>query len=893
MIQDTTLRIRLIPGSIKPPPEFSAINELTGGPETLLRWLETQLGLPIRPFHEADRITEYANALDQVSDGVISASLAVDRWATATELLHRRDELLLAGWDEKDSTDLPPLVRDLAAAAEQGKTSFLPVAKRLNGILSALSDGQTLPSHRCILYDPVENWPSSWRQVLEQLQLESPEKMQPAAAAGSSLHSAQMIIGGGDAVELEQNESLRYVHTRSDTAAVELVVSTLAADPSSVSKTVIYCEDEFLAARIDAALNRVGLPTCGVASRSCAHPVLQILPLSLSLCWDPVDPQLLLDFLTLPVSPLPRRANSKLAAALAEQPGLGSESWELALHDVCEAGDEDTKEMLRERIDAWLSCERTPRGKEISTKLIRNRCNLVAQWSSARASVLDETDSDLTQALRTAAGQAALLGDLAQSQGSSLSEPQLARIIEEAIGSGIQTTAFYEAEGGPTLVHSLAEIHYPCKQLIWLGLGSEDVGGGRWSANQLRQLREAGIDLDDGTHRLTSLRSAEARGFSYVEEAILAILIPQDHAKHWHPLWLAIREQLPKNEVENPLVIEDLVAAGEGEALAPFNFTWNESSVEPSQPRRPLWTIPPGLIKDRDRVSASELQDRLACPLKWTLNYQAKLHASTITELPSDFLLKGNFCHSVLERVFGEGGDLPTVSEAVAAVGKEFDERLPLDAAPLAQPIQHLEKQSLRSELVSATRTLIETLADGGYHIVGLEMDLTGEAFGKTLIGSVDCVAVRENGDEAIVDFKYAGRNKYRDLIEEGKAVQLATYAYGRSLDGGKFPAVAYLVLCDSRVFTPSGSSIVDRNSSAVIPASSIRSVWETFVQAVENADGWLTNDEPIPARPLQLPNEWPPGAEIVLKDKLAANTTQDVCKYCDYQTLCGLQELS
>jgi hypothetical protein len=171
------------------------------------------------------------------------------------------------------------------------------------------------------------------------------------------------------------------------------------------------------------------------------------------------------------------------------------------------------------------------------------------------------------------------------------------------------------------------------------------------------------------------------------------------------------------------------------------------------------------------------------------------LKESTISQLPSDFLLKGNFCHSILERVFGNVRRRPTVDEAVQAVCETFDDRLALDAAPLAQPIRHMEKQGLRKELENATRTLIQTMENGNYHFAGLEVELNGTALGKQLVGSIDCLVTREEGDEAVIDFKYAGKNKFHDLIEQGKAVQLATYAFGRAGATGRFPAVAYLIL--------------------------------------------------------------------------------------------------
>ena len=82
------------------------------------------LGCPFRNIHRASYVTEYAAALDSVADSVISRSMKTDRWATASELLSRRDELLLSGWDHVDSDALPGVVRDLARAAQGAGSCF-------------------------------------------------------------------------------------------------------------------------------------------------------------------------------------------------------------------------------------------------------------------------------------------------------------------------------------------------------------------------------------------------------------------------------------------------------------------------------------------------------------------------------------------------------------------------------------------------------------------------------------------------------------------------------------------------------------------------------------------------------------------------------------------------
>jgi hypothetical protein len=378
-----------------------------------------------------------------------------------------------------------------------------------------------------------------------------------------------------------------------------------------------------------------------------------------------------------------------------------------------------------------------------------------------------------------------------------------------------------------------------------------------------------------------------------VEDSFLAVLLPQDLTQRWHPIWLAIRNLLETRD--DPIVLEKAISEEDTETIAPFVLKTEVYQIQPPPKERPLWTIPKGLLRDRTTVSASELQDRLACPLKWVLNYQARISPSSIVELPDSHRLKGMFCHNVLERVFGKGGALPSIEEAGNLIGCVFDERLPLDAAPLAQPRGASERRRLRADLISAARVLVAALESGGYRISGIEVELTADAFGKSLTGWIDCVAVHQSGHEAIIDFKYAGRSKYYDLLKDGRALQLATYAHGRSQDsasGRIYPAVAYLVLADAQLYTPSGSPLAGGDHRFVVDGRHIRDVWDSFTQAIEAADGWLSGDEAIPARPLQASHEWPMGADMALSTSLRENELHDVCRYCDYKRLCGIERL-
>lgn len=871
-------------------------NQFLGGPETLLGWLETRLGLPTPAASRADRILELAAALDACPGPAFAASLAADRWGTAEELLLRHDELRLAGWEGAEGAGLPPLVRDLGAALRRSGLRHPDEAGRLAGVLAALEAGQRLPPHLLFLWDPPERWPARWRSVLGRLRVEPSPPVGPHGPAGSPLAALQAHLLGGDAGAVRPGRSLRWLRSRSLQAACEAVAAALAAEPGRLAETVVCCGDPAAALALDGALARLGLPTMGAEQASLAHPVLQLLPLILRLSVQPVDPALLLDLLALPVGPIPRRAARRLAAALAEEPGLGSGAWEGAIAELTHpAADPDGA--LGGRLAAWLGIERVARGAALPQGLLRERCGRVAQWAAGRARRLETEgpgSGPLAEALRVAAAQAATLGAMIEAQGTDQAEPQLMRLLEAALPGGIGARPHPEAAGAPRWVASLSEIAAPCARLIWLGLGAADRPVCRWSALELAQLRQAGIPLDDGGAAIAALREAERRGLARVTEACLAVGLPADEETRPHPLWLQAQGILQAAEETRPAELEAVLAGGRAGETAPWRFPAAPWAVEPPQPARLRWRVPPGLLRDRTTTSASELTSRLACPLQWVLNYAARLRPSEMAALPDDFQLRGSFGHALLEAVAGPDGQPLDPESAAAAVLRAFDARLPLDAAPLAQPARLAAALRLRAELAASARRLAAALASGGYRVLGFEVAVEGRAVGRELQGRIDCLVRRADGEEAVIDFKYAGREKYRRLLEEGRALQLATYAFARGPgSGGRLPAVAYLILAEGLLLSPAGSPLRGLPEAELAAGPPIGQVWQEVAGALAQADGWLTAGEPVPARPLQEPAEWPAGATLAIYDSRPFDPARrEPCRYCHYDLLCGRTQL-
>jgi hypothetical protein len=606
--------------------------------------------------------------------------------------------------------------------------------------------------------------------------------------------------------------------------------------------------------------------------------------------WEPVDTEILLDFLCLPVSPISRRASGRLADSLAEQPGYRSDAWQRAVAELT-APETDADGTRRKRLDTWFDIERFPHGQPLPAASIASVCSRVAQWAAGYAAVIE--DEALASSLMIAAGQARMVAELACTAGGAISEPQLGRLLDAALDRPSGFSAHSALAGSAALITSLAELRMPCDRLIWLGLGVTEPRSSRWTFHEISQMQACGLEIDDGRSQMTAIRDAERRGITQIRSCLFVISIPCDQELHMHPVWLQIRNALGESRV---VPLTRAFADNPETELSPWSPELDSYRIIPSPDPLKECFVERELLSEPSRSSATELNDRLGCPIKWMFEYPADLHSSPIARLPEAAQLQGNFSHGVLAAVFGSGGDLPSPEEAIAQVERCFDDSLPRNAAPLAQPWASVQRSRLREELKNSTRVLVEALRGAGYQIIAMEKQVEAELQGRQFIGYIDCLAANQAGSELVIDFKYSREKHYRDLLSNGRAIQLATYAALRAAEGkrSKLPGVAYLILSRSILLiseldAPQGLQRAQR----LKDAAPIKEVWQNFVTALRGSEAWLRGEEPVPSRPKQSSEEWPAGVDLVLDAFDSPDPSkQDICRYCEYTLLCGARRL-
>lgn len=294
-----------------------------------LSLLETYLGLSAPEASKARRVTIYSGLL-RVHDNnsrFYSESLKADSIGTAARLLAWRDEWRLGGWDGSANPEHTSRIQELAAIEKAALETLPPgEAERLHLVIQALSASGPGPIKSVHLVDPPEDFPLLWRQVLERLpavEVRLPEP-QGEGQLRALQEQALTVLAGGSAGNLtvQTDGSVLLVHALAATTAEHWLSAQHSHQPGD---RLILAEEA--GDSLDVSLSATGGVNCGFERPSQLRPALQALILALEMCWEPIDMNRLLDFLTHPVGPFSRPARSRLARAVAKQPGIGSEAW--------------------------------------------------------------------------------------------------------------------------------------------------------------------------------------------------------------------------------------------------------------------------------------------------------------------------------------------------------------------------------------------------------------------------------------------------------------------------------------------------------------------------------------------------------------------------------------
>ncbi len=837
--------------------EAAAFGEAWIGPGGLLGLLETSLGLRGPTEAPVLRVAGLIPAV-QTIEGFWSESAAHNPLAAARTLLAWRDALWMCGWRGQP---LRPRLEALAQVTAEAAPGF---PDRLVAVHGALLE-RPAEIESLALCEPRDQLAPLWQKVVAALESHGTEisscAMEPAVALGDL---AAVRARGFDA---EADGSLQLLRPYGPQAAAEEVAVWLAAH-DDLAGTVIIGGDPLL----DAALERHGLPTLGASSNAPTSALLQLLPLVLSLGWDPPDPRLALELLTSSLCPLPRAVADRLASALAQWPAVGSPAWDDALQAGLETiEDESQRARVATRCAALFEARVTREGRYPLAE-IRRRLELLTGWLSARA----ETDETASVPWWAATAQSAtLLGIVERSGLEALLAAQLERFVQAATDS-VELPPTRTGQAGLVQVPRPGSIVGPAQRVVWwsFDLGSAPPIRGLPVSSATREaLAAEGIAVPDPGLQALAMADRWRRPLAQATEALL-LVCPQRSAdgedRYPHPLWDELvgqhgEETLQPLEVESPIFPSE--PSKRSLACSP-----------PPAPRRD-WQVAPVLLGWRDTESPSGLASLMGCSLQWALRYHARLEKGRSLAIPGAALVLGNLLHETVEAVLLQKPESPDAARAAAL--ELFDEIVASRAATLVLPGAESERQRIRRHAGEAAADLTRLLADARLEVRQAEATLKRPWLEGNIGGRIDLLL----GDPpAVLDLKLGGSKGRRQELEAGTADSLAIYSHLVAGEAGQYPPVGFYILVEQTLLTTEA----DRFPGAEpLEGPGPHETWTVVDRTAQTLKHDIATGV-LAAQGIQRdPDEkLPEQSEVV--DGLLVRPAP--CRYCDFAVLCGRQ---
>jgi len=679
------------------------------GPAGFLARLEQSLGIPTPLTHEPVRVAEYGKRLAAHDDGkqFYSASRRADPWRVARKLLSLRDELRSAGWNGK--LPVSDSARLKAFAELEGLSQEYPLARGApDRLLKVIERLDLFPPgiERLDLIDPASSFSKLWRGVFECLAQKGTQVQQtsisPAQALGD-LGTVQKALVGEERGKVKGDGSLLKIEAKTLMEAAEATAACLAGllknrNPQSI--VLIRDGDSRASLVLETALRRHDLSSAGLTLESSHRPATQILPLFLGLAWAPVDPDLLLQFLTLPSSPIPAIARQSLRRALSVAPGFASRAWQQARSEILitigeKYGAEEAIDVDR-KLKLWLDeVERAPRTREMPIPRAIQMTGQVEDWANRHAHG-SEIDPFFFQAKEQASVMCQLLELHPR---GSITAPEMGRLLYDVLQTGISYEMSCKEQDCINLISNPAAIFAQVPVVIWwqcVGSSAAVPAKCFWTDNEVKALERAGCDLLSPTELLLEHARAWRRPVLCATEQLILVQPEQvfGEVQESHPIWNEITMKVAPTEAGELTLTVNTASLLDG---SQFSMTTFERTRKYFPQAKPSWDIPSLHLSPRPTESPTALETLLGCPLKWTLQYKARLR-EPLQFMSERELLYGNLAHHLvgdyLSRFIGQ--HLPQPDVARETVTRLFDEQVAAEAATLIKPGMDRERTYVR-----------------------------------------------------------------------------------------------------------------------------------------------------------------------------------------------------
>ena len=773
----------------KPPVAEAGVYRV--GPQGLLHLLESILGLS---GHPAD--TEYLRLeafrqtirqyLTEAENAFFATSFHADQFATAADLLARRDELLSAGWDFQETTNLPSRLVELARLESKWSRSnfqYPGYADRLEEVFRLLPRLKH-PIRDFFHLEPFDLLPRAIQRLLTLL---------PDTASGSfrlEKYEPDFHTPGGDLgifrdallsrasgkkqkAEARGDGSLLLLSCQTGVEGAEYIAQLLRKNPSFRPALLVPEKNRVL----DAALIQEGLPSLGIQSASLARPSLQILKLIPAFLWSPIDPYKILEFVSLPVKPIPDDLAQVIASQMSQNPGLQGEKWNRAIaryfEDLRQPGGHAYEE-ANSAYRFWFGRKRYPIDQAVP------REDVIQLYEKVRFWALEAYDAGMGNSLLVLSEQAKRIVELL----SALPEEDLSQLELERIVRTIyqpSPVVFHEAEATHLrYVHQPGAFLDPVDELIWWNFVETEPLQffSRWYPPETEHLEALGVQIDPPA--LQNQRQLWQRIQPILKTGKrLLLVIPQNlrgEATNPHPLMGDLEATF-----SNLDLLRCKLATKEKAMLLASHFELPGITTLPyhhlGRPQPFIQAPKLNQLAARKNETFSSLNALFYYPYQWVFQYKLKLKKSSILSIVPDETLMGNLAHRLFEKLFEENfytWDKNQLEAWVEATAKDLFFK---EGAVLLLYGREPERIRFLKQVQFAAWTLVTHIRNNQWTVEKSEIALEGQFADTAVKGIADVVLQRGENEKVVLDLKWRGARFRENSIRNEEDLQLVLYS--------------------------------------------------------------------------------------------------------------------
>jgi len=869
----------------------ATMGKLIAGPAGLINQLAMRNGL-VRPLiPQAVRIANYLAALKEIDDGkqLFSSSFRIDPWSTASYLLVLRDQLVSSGWTPDKYSDLGPKVESISRA-EAVAQNIAGVADLTRSVQQDSRKSSDITS--MALVTERERLPPSWQKLLVLLEKNGTAIEQRAARSAAPAHSdlgkVQRMFTESESAPLLNDGTFTILEADDEVQASEALAAYLVGNTRRNKDLVIIRGAN--TALVDEACSVQGLPRIGGEAKSRWRSIPQLLPLAIGNRWKPADPLVLLEFLSLPLLPVPRHVSYRFAKALRVEPGFGSphwvEAWSEAIRES-QVSEEHAGAIQSKRnhfeteLRYWLLPPRFDPQDGIPAHELIALSRRIQRWSLQEA----HSNSNTSEMLMELYALCKCFEDTVKGVAlSRISKAQINRILDAVYKDGIAAPGSSAEASLWTHVDQPGQVWAEASTVVWWGCvgNSSERFHFPWTRKELNALKSVGLPLEHPAAE--TLREADGwrRCLSNVKDAFLLIAprvsLGESNKEHPFLTELFARSKLHNESAGPPIILQaHELYENASVKFATRDLVREKIDVGPIPTAKRDWHVRAGIIGPRPEESASSLELLLGCPMAWTLRYKAQMHPGSVLSVPQASELVGHLLHSCIHQLYSEKKDW-SAELAARRIREIFDDQVCRVALPLLLPGRIVERTQIRKAVSDAIFDFQEMITREGFRVTETELRRRKGLLAGDLVGQLDLILQGANLNEYVVDFKWARNLKYkRDEIKEGRHLQLAIYAL---LQGDELPVDAgYYMVKQKRLL--SATSLLFPSEDVGSPIS-LEELWNSAITTYKTESEALSNGVVCAKGVDVLQSE---------QDMLPLPLIPPPCRFCDFGNICGKKD--